>query len=305
MKQQRRWYQKGFSGKERLGMVVLAVLILLMLLIPEWMQRWHPPEPIRLSIDDTLFVTIDSSHLHQGSGYYKSGASASHPASLSHLFFFDPNTLDMAGWKRLGLPEKSIKTILRYIEKGGRFRKPADIHRIFGLHPQLADQLEPYVRIEGPQQDSQESLVDPFDARSPLAKTGVRNIDINTADSAQWESLPGIGAILAARIVQFRGKLGGFYSIEQLREVYGLRDSTFQILLPMLRYTGGFSPLDINNSPQEVLAAHPYIKWRAARIISAWKKEHGPFTSPEQLLLTGALDSAALRKLTPYLHLGK
>ena len=305
MKQQRRWYQKGFSGKERLGMVVLAVLILLVLLVPEWIQRWHPSEPIRLSIDDTLFVTIDSSRSRPGSGYYKSGASTSHPVSLHQLFYFDPNTLDMAGWKRLGLPEKSIKTILRYIEKGGRFRKPADIHRIFGLHPQLADQLEPYVRIEGAQQEKKESLIDPIAAPTPLAKTRIRNIDINTADSAQWESLPGIGATLAARIVQFREKLGGFYSIEQLREVYGLRDSTFQILLPMLRFTGGFRPLDINNSPQELLAAHPYLKWRAARIITSWKKEHGPFTTPEQLLLTGALDSAALRKLTPYLHLGK
>jgi competence protein ComEA len=59
-------------------------------------------------------------------------------------------------------------------------------------------------------------------------------IDINTADTAAFISLPGIGSKLANRIISFRTKLGGFNSIEQIKEVYGLRDSVFQIIQPLL-----------------------------------------------------------------------
>ncbi|MBO9571783.1 MAG: helix-hairpin-helix domain-containing protein, partial [Chitinophagaceae bacterium] len=59
-------------------------------------------------------------------------------------------------------------------------------------------------------------------------------IDINTADTTAFISLPGIGSKLANRIVSFRSKLGGFNSVEQIRQVYGLRDSVFQLIYPML-----------------------------------------------------------------------
>ncbi len=307
MKKKEAWQQWAFSAKERAGMIVLAVLILLLLVLPEIIQRRYPADQIRLSIVDTMFSV--SENKRAGTGY---NGQASHPFKeepfrKGALFFFDPNTLADEGWVKLGLPSKRIKTIRRFIEKGGRFRVPADIRRIYGLSPQLLDQLEPFVRIER----SPAAIADSTYHRPSLSNKNSPPsrpplvIDINAADSSLWESLPGIGAKLSSRIVQFRQKLGGFYGIAQLKEVYGIPDSTFQKIEPYLRFSGGYSRLDINAASQEQLAAHPYIKWRGARIISAWKKEHGAFLNSEQLWLTGALDSAGMRKLIPYLILGK
>lgn len=65
-------------------------------------------------------------------------------------------------------------------------------------------------------------------------KPNYTTIDINTADTTAFIALPGIGSKLANRIVSFRSKLGGFNSVEQIREVYGLKDSVFQLIYPML-----------------------------------------------------------------------
>ena len=63
-------------------------------------------------------------------------------------FLFDPNTLDGEGWIRLGVPEKAATNVIRYREKGGLFRKPEDIGKIYGMPDQLAAELQPYIQIE-------------------------------------------------------------------------------------------------------------------------------------------------------------
>ena len=64
------------------------------------------------------------------------------------LFYFDPNTIIVSEWKRLGLKDKTIKTIENYRSKGGRFYKPEDLKRIYGLHNDEYERLKPYIKIE-------------------------------------------------------------------------------------------------------------------------------------------------------------
>ena len=59
-----------------------------------------------------------------------------------------------------------------------------------------------------------------------------RAVNLNRADSALLESLPRIGPVLAARICKFREALGGFYTVDQLREVWGLEDETATEIIP-------------------------------------------------------------------------
>ena len=50
-----------------------------------------------------------------------------------NCFYFDPNTLSKDGWQKLGIRDKTIKTIQNYLSKGGHFRKPEDLQRVYGL----------------------------------------------------------------------------------------------------------------------------------------------------------------------------
>lgn len=126
--------------------------------------------------------------------------------------------------------------------------------------------------------------------------------DINTADSAAWESLPGIGPVLAARIVRFRERLGGFYAIAQVGETYGLPDSTFKKIQPSLRLgTVSLKKLDLNGMDEKSLAQHPYIHYKLARLIVLYRSNNGPFRQPEALLGIPLVDDSIYRKLEPYI----
>ncbi len=66
----------------------------------------------------------------------------------TELFYFDPNTADSIQFARLGILPRQIHNIYKYRAKGGRFRKPSDFSRIYGLSKEKYEELEPYIKIE-------------------------------------------------------------------------------------------------------------------------------------------------------------
>lgn len=130
----------------------------------------------------------------------------------------------------------------------------------------------------------------------------VKIIEINKADTAAFIALPGIGSKLAARIVLFRNRLGGFVSVEQIREVYGLHDSVFSMIRPRLICDSSFvRKIDINQCAVDELKAHPYIRWNNANALIAYRKQHGGFKSPTDLAKLVNVDQAFIEKISPYL----
>jgi competence ComEA-like helix-hairpin-helix protein len=104
------------------------------------------------------------------------------------------------------------------------------------------------------------------------------------------------------RIVNFREKLGGFYSVDQLAETYGLPDSTYQLIRPRLICRNAVvRKININDASVEELKNHPYIKWNLANVIMQYRKQHGPFKSIEQLEQLLLVTKEQLVKLLPYL----
>jgi competence ComEA-like helix-hairpin-helix protein len=115
--------------------------------------------------------------------------------------------------------------------------------------------------------------------------------------------LPGIGPKLASRINSFREKLGGFYSIDQVAETYGLPDSTFQKIRPYLKFSGEVKKINVNRATREELSSHPYIRWKMAGAITEYRKQHGDFAKLEDLKKVFLVDDAAFLKMLPYLSL--
>ena len=222
------------------------------------------------------------------------------------LFYFDPNTLSTSDWKRLGLREKTIKTIENYLNKGGHFYKPGDLQKIYGLHIDEYERLKPYIKIESSPSKPNDNLVSPRSkdetqpARSYTARYSI--IDINTADTTAFISLPGIGSKLAARIITFREKLGGFYSVEQIGETYGLADSTFQKIKQYLNLdNASVKKININTATIDEMKAHPYIKYSLANPIVAYRNEHGVFSKIEDIKKVMAVTDEIYKKIALYL----
>ncbi len=132
-------------------------------------------------------------------------------------------------------------------------------------------------------------------------KSYTRKLDVNTSDVIDWEALPGIGPYYSKIITDFREKLGGFTSIEQVGETWRLPDSTFLLIEPYLQLSSVFRQIDINKADEKTLSLHPYINWKEAKLIFNYRREHGLFFSVEELLNIAAFDEDWFNKIHPYL----
>lgn len=233
---------------------------------------------------------------------------SNHYTIKGELFEFDPNTLSVDGWKRLGLREKTIQTIQNYLSKGGRFRSPEDIKHVYGLFPNEAERLLPYIKIKNSDKSDFKIYDKNYIKTNNISYSRPvyvpKSIDINTADTTAFIALPGIGSKLAYRIVSFREKLGGFYSIDQVGEVYGLLDSTFQKIKSRLVLSNStVKQFNINTSDAAALKTHPYFKWSIANAIVQYRMQHGNFISLTDLKKIALIDEQLYNKIVPYLTL--
>jgi competence ComEA-like helix-hairpin-helix protein len=230
-------------------------------------------------------------------------------STKGELFYFDPNTAGENDFLRLGLRPKTIQTILNYRNKGGQFRKAEDISRIYGLSANEAERLMPYVKIEAASTSEKLPVTASLNKQevkeppSAFHEKKSKPIDINKADTAEWKSLKGIGSYYAKKIVSFRNKLGGFYSVQQVAETFGLPDSTFQSIQPfLLNNPSAIRQINVNTASIDELKAHPYLKATVANAIVNYRNNHGDFTTVQQLQNIGAIDDQLFQKIAPYLR---
>lgn len=129
----------------------------------------------------------------------------------------------------------------------------------------------------------------------------IQKLDINIADSAAWETLPGIGPSFAKRIVVFRDRLGGFYSMNQLKEVYGL-DSLWlgKNRNYLLNEKGIYRTIKINLVDYQGMR-HPYIPYKQINLVLNFRQAHGDFHSFDDLKQIKLLDSLQWNRVKPYL----
>jgi competence protein ComEA len=129
-------------------------------------------------------------------------------------------------------------------------------------------------------------------------------IDINTADTTEWQKLRGIGSTRAKMIVKYRESLGGFANIEQVGETYGLQELFPDIKNNLLnQYGNQVKKININTATYEQLEKHPYINGKQAGVIVKYRKQHGKFTQIADLQKTDLINAETLNKLSPYLIL--
>lgn len=301
----------SFSRRERTGIFALLVLIVIAAL---WPVFWPAAQEPAVSAADKqaleeLAASIPVMKDDSGNAAPRGTSSfTSKPrdavSPAGPLFYFDPNATSEAGWRALGVRDKTIGTIGRYLAHGGRFKKPEDLAKVYGLREADYERLLPWVRIKTGDSERPNEYPYTKTERTTDYKRSVTVIDINLADSAAWVALPGIGPALAGRILRFKEKLGGFYAPEQVAETWGLPDSVFQRIKPRLQCGHPLlRQLNINAMDANTLRQHPYLRWNLANALVQYRNQHGPFHSKEDLLRIALMDPPTLEKISPYLAL--
>ena len=127
-------------------------------------------------------------------------------------------------------------------------------------------------------------------------------IELNTADSLALDQVSGIGPAFASRILKYRERLGGFYAIEQLKEVYGVDSAHFAQWLPQLALnTAAIRKIDINTASFEELKRHPYLSYKQINALIQYRKQHGAYANLSDLKTIPLFTDEILRKLAPYI----
>ncbi|MEO6520428.1 MAG: helix-hairpin-helix domain-containing protein [Mucilaginibacter sp.] len=275
----------AITKKEWNGMVVLMVLIVLVLAAPYALQYFHKDKPMDLAEFKKAIAQVKTAK--GGEDTYASANPADDVKELRPVMFkFNPNGLSIEQWKKLGLSERQAKGIKNYENKGGRFYTKADVKKMYTITP------EDYTRLA--------SYIDLPEGESTMK--GETMVEINTADSAHFTELKGIGASFAARIVNYRKQLGGFINKEQLMEIYGIDSAKYHAFAKQLTLNPSkITKIDINKVTVDELRQFPYLNFKQMNAIVEYRKQHGNYQSANDLHDIALLNDEILRKIAPYL----
>lgn len=234
----------------------------------------------------------------------------------TELVPFDPNTADSTTLLRLGLQPWQVRNIYKYRAAGGIYREPQDFARLYGLTRGQYRRLRPYIRISddylpasdlyrrhdrtaipATTADGEAAPKTPRYAYQPKIHEG-DHVALNTADTVQLKTVPGIGSYFARQIVRYRERLGGFASTAQLREIDGFPESA----LPFFTADpAAIRKVNINKATLGQLKAHPYIDFYQARDITDYRRLHGPIHSLSDLRGLPTFPPDVIRQLEPYI----
>jgi DNA uptake protein ComE-like DNA-binding protein len=203
-------------------------------------------------------------------------------------FKFNPNTLPPDSLTLLGIPVKVAERLDNYRLKGGVFQVKDDVKKIYGLSDELYLTLATYI-------DLPDSIV--------VKPVKNQAIDINKVNVELLKMQPGIGDFLAGRIMKYRDLLGGFVSLDQLDEVYGLEDSVLKNLKSRSYISPDFVPrkIKLNSVSAEILQRHPYIPPPLAEDIVRFRELNGAIESEKLLVSFKSVDKGNFEKLILYL----
>lgn len=280
-----------FSKKERIGLAIVLFLLGLFL----YLHSLVKPSLQSLQHEDTAWLNgVDYVEKKSAETVKKDYVKL---ASLKPTYFhFDPNTTTENQFLLLGLTEKNAQTILRYRNKGGKFREPKDFLKIWGIEPSTAKALIPYIRIVPAISPSKYPVVNSSDGYHPThSPKKIPIIEVNSASVTEWETLPGIGPVLATRIVKYRDKLGGFAEINDVQKTYGISDSVFSKIKPFLQLNNIGKP-SINTAGVAMLQKAGVSSAIAIAIVE-YRTQYGLFASLDDLKKIVFIQPAQMQEL--------
>ena len=234
----------------------------------------------------------------------------------------DPNRADSATLRRLGIPHYVVSRLLKYRAKAGGFRTSDDVAKLYGLEDTTYARLRAYL-VDGPLErlprageadrprtvlTSERTAASGADLPRLTEAPPPPLVDVNDASEADLTAVRGIGPFYAKQILDYRDRLGGFLSVEQVAETPKLREGAFAqwadqlTVAPAARPT---TPLRINQLDARALARHPYLPYSKAATLVAYRQHHGAFGVVGDLYDVVALDSALIARLAPYLDFGQ
>lgn len=296
-----------FTSKERNGLLVLLFILLIIVCLDLSLPFLLPEKRCDVS-----------AWKEEAEKYYATIPLKVEPEAEIFKGVFDPNVVVDKVLVQIGIPPGIAANWVKYLQKGGHFKKKEEIMKLYGMTDDLYRKVEGHLLIPSQAGNSQPKTVyskprtketSGFAKKDSLwnsrykEKKIIQLLEINKADSAQLEALPGIGPVLASRIIKYRKLLGGFYEVAQLKEIYGMTEELWiRSSSRLFADRSEMKKLDVNFLSVADLGRHPYIGFRQAKKMARRRDLSGKFTRKEEMAAFFSTDS--LQRLLPYLSIG-
>ena len=285
----------NFTRGEKSGIIFLIAAITVMIILPEFLgeSKNHADfTEFEKEVDDFYAQMSLQNEFGENNDNWR--------IKESDLFYFDPNKIGADEWKKLGMSERQIKTILNFRAKGGKFFDAEDLGNIYGISPEQFEFLKNYVRIENTRYPNFKKQ--DYKEKYTTAKREPVMVDLNSATYEDLLEIRGIGPSFANRIIRYRDLLGGFISCEQLKEVYGIDEEKYSSVKDQVKADPAqINKININNATYKDLIRMPYFNKKTARDFIEYVKITGKVKEVKSLLKDNIVDEEIFKKLEPYI----
>lgn len=300
-----------FTFNKREGRGVYSLIIILLVLSGfHLFLKFYPPNHRVYSEEEVASFDAFSQSFEIGAEdkheSTRQALSSSHPdENIIEWHAFDPNYASANELIELGLKPWVAERVIKYREKIRPFSSVEDLKKVYDIDTNWLDQAAPYISIDKDYAETQNLTEVRFEQKKhkSLSDSAVfALIDLNRADTSQLKTISGIGSFYAKQIVELRGRYGGFRSFDQLLDLYKVRDETLTRLSEKtILDTSAVKRIDLNSCTLEELGRHPYLSWKQARIILAYREQHHGFRTVKEILRTDVITDSVYLKIAPYL----
>ena len=317
-----------------LGIIGIGMLGIIIQFIPD-----HKGEDYELQLSDIMIEEEVKAFLEKPKKSYKQKKTNNNqfkkpktaykkPKVTRHVFDFDPNTVTEDSLVMLGFKNYLAERWVKYRSKGKRFMDLDDVLSVYGIDTSLVEKISEHFLFPEKQQFhseekkqfqykdenkqeynamtgqadaydwTKEKALDPYKVK---VKKDLPVFDINSSTKEELMQINGIGPKYASRIIKYRSILGGYSNKDQLRQVYGMTDSTFTLIKDQIAVLSPPDKIRINIVSQKQLAKHYLLSYKMAKLIYVFREEHGAFVDEEDFKAIKGIEAEEIEKIIPYL----
>lgn len=284
------WDNTYLTRDERIKLIILLSVFILLCIIKFYAVVFY--QPTSIPVDKHILDSVEMVSLKKKENYYtkkefdhsksndtkwkkskkKSKKKVPKKPKSFVSFQFDPNKIGKDSLKLLGFSSYATNSLMKYRSKGGIIRSIDQMSKINGLDEATLERLIPFIDLQeypkkqfasNSSSSNNQTSPQPTINKKKYKRKEPKIFDINTGDTTDFMNLHGIGRVYSKRIISFRKSLGGFFTIQQVGDVWGIEDSLFQTIKPYLTVNPvHIKKRNINQMDKDSLNKHPYINWQ-------------------------------------------
>jgi DNA uptake protein ComE-like DNA-binding protein len=264
----------NFTREQRTGIFVLFAIIILLQMIYFFVDfgfetKEYPDKQKWLSLQSK----VDSMKVDNNK-------------KLPKMYLFNPNFItDYKGYK-LGMSVEEIDRLLVFRKENKYVNSPKEFQNVTKISDSLLNVIAPYFKFPDWVNNKKEfKEYNKYPNKAFAKKEKIIIIDINQATKEDLIKIYGIGEAISLRILKQKENLGGFVSMEQMKDVWGLSPEVIENLNSHFKVSvlPNIKKIDVNNASLKELSQFYYFRYALAKEIVTYRSMRGNINNIEDL----------------------